>query len=435
MQIKEVVEGLYPYAYSVVSDSSDLAVDAFRKHLPFSVSEVPSGREVNGWLVPNNWTVKRAEIWFEGELLLDGTLSPLGVGLLSPSFSGRVDRQELMDHLVSDNLNPRAVPYHWANLYRPGHKDWFFCVTVEFLEKLPPGPFEVRLVTEEKTGSMKLLEYVLPGEDDQQILINAHNCHPWQANDDISGCAVGIAIFLELQKLQKRKFTYRLLIAPELIGTAHWLERQSPGDPQIAGVVLLKAVGSPGPIRLQHSFEGNSQLDKAAFLAVSLNTQEFDSGPFRSIYGNDETVFDSPGYEIPSITFTRMGTPPFLGYHTDADTPEGISEQALVETRDLVLDTIRALESNVTLKFSHKGLVSLSSPKYDLYIKHSATPGLVSRSQGNVEQRWHLFMNCLPRELTGENSAVDLAYKYGLPAAEVAEYIVAWEAKGLGEFV
>ena len=34
---------------------------------------------------------------------------------------------------------------------------------------------------------MKVLEYTLPGSSSETIIINAHNCHPFQANDDISG--------------------------------------------------------------------------------------------------------------------------------------------------------------------------------------------------------------------------------------------------------
>ena len=53
---------------------------------------------------------------------------------------------------------------------------------------------------------------------------------------------------------------------------------------------------------------------------------DYKKGGFREIYGNDEIVFDSPGYEIKTITFTRF---PFKEYHTDGDTPEIISEKKI----------------------------------------------------------------------------------------------------------
>ena len=39
---------------------------------------------------------------------------------------------------------------------------------------------------------MRVLDYEIKGKSKQTIIINAHNCHKFQANDDISGCAVGI---------------------------------------------------------------------------------------------------------------------------------------------------------------------------------------------------------------------------------------------------
>ena len=56
------------------------------------------------------------------------------------------------------------------------------------------------------------------GKSKNTVIINAHNCHPFQANDDMSGCAVAILIFKELKKFKNLYYTYRLLISPELTG-------------------------------------------------------------------------------------------------------------------------------------------------------------------------------------------------------------------------
>ena len=37
---------------------------------------------------------------------------------------------------------------------------------------------------------MLVYDYYLEGSTKDEIIFNAHNCHPYQANDDISGCAV-----------------------------------------------------------------------------------------------------------------------------------------------------------------------------------------------------------------------------------------------------
>jgi aminopeptidase-like protein len=425
--ITDLIRKLYPYSYSVVSDANDDAVDIFQRELPFNVFEVKSGSELNGWIVPNNWRVLHARIECDRKLIHDGAINPLGIGVLSPSFKGTLTREELRSHLFFSEECPEAVPYYWLNLYRPGDKNWAFCVTKSFYENLDDTEYYVDLKTEEFPGSMKVLDYFLPGETTETILLNAHNCHPWQANDDLSGCAVGIEIMRQLMSWEKRKYSYRLVIAPELIGTVHWLHSQDTKAQPIIAAIMLKSVGNASPLKLQHSYLGNAQIDKAIDLVMRSQLGTFESGQFRTIYGNDETVFDSPGYEIPTVSLTRY---PFTEYHTDADTPDKISEKSLQETSYIILQTLKALELSLTLRFMHRGLISLSSERYQLYLP-AAAPGIDRQEYSDKMGRWNLLMNCLSRELDGQQSAIDLAFKYDLPVLEVCDYISKWKEKKL----
>ena len=428
LSILDIVKKLYPYAYSVVSSENDRAISAFLSELPFDVIEFSSGSEHNGWLIPNDWHVVKANIYKKDELILDAKSSPLGIGILSPSFNGVLSLAQLKKHLYFSSDCPKAIPYHWKNLYRPAEPEWAFCVDKTFYDSLEDGEYHVELETKETPSTLKVFDFVLPGENKETILLNGHNCHPWQANDDISGCAVGIAIMQILQRRKKRKHTYRLVIAPELIGTVHWLaslDQSIASD--IIGAVMLKSVGNERQLKLQYSYLGDSQLDKASNNILRRRDPDLVSGAFRTVYGNDETVFDSPGFEIPSISLTRF---PFKEYHTDADTPEILSEEALVETRDIVLEIIEALEENETLSFKEKGLVSLSHPRYDLY-RAAPAPGMDREEYLEISSRWNLLMNCLPRELDGQTTSIDLADKYNLPVDEVCEYLKQWRDKGL----
>jgi aminopeptidase-like protein len=425
--VLDIVRSLYPYAYSVVSAENDRAVDAYLRELDFRVVEFPSGAELNGWIVPPSWRALKAEVRHEGRVILDATASPLGVGVLSPSFSGRLSRDELRRHLFYSEECPQAIPYHWINLYRPAAKDWALCVTKAFHDGLADGEYEVKLVTEERPGTMKVFDFLLPGRSPETVLLNAHNCHPWQANDDLSGCAVGIAALQQLMQRPERRYSYRLVIAPELIGSVHWLEGLGDAARAITGGVMLKSVGNAAPLRLQHSFDGESQLDKAATCVLRDRFGSFESGAFRTIYGNDETVFDSPGFEIPSISLTRF---PFVGYHTSADTPETLSPAHLQESLDVVMAIVDALEANHRLVFAERGLVALSHPRYDLY-RAAPAPGLDKAGYQESSHRWNLLMNCLPRELDGRHTAVDLAHKYGLPVADVCAYLGHWRERKL----
>ena len=428
--IKIVLE-LYPFAYSVVSSENDRALVKFLEQLNFEIVNIPSGTEYNGWVVPNEWKTICAKIFKNEELIFDAMSNPLGVGILSPSYNGNISLAELKNHLYFSAESSEATPYHWTNLYRPGEKDWAFCVTKSFFDGLTEGDYRVELKTVEKPSMMRVLDFILKGNSTETILINAHNCHPWQANDDISGCAVGIAVMQTLQARDFRRYTYRLVIAPELIGTVHWLSGIDPTDNQFSGAIMLKSVGSSGNLKLQHSFDANSQLDKAAICVLKSRNSNFISGSFRSIYGNDETVFDSPGYEIPSISLTRF---PFEGYHTDADTPSRLSNSSLVETYDVLLEIIDALERSETLTYATRGLVSLSNPRYSLY-RAAPAPGIDKVDYLDIYRKWNLLMNCLPRELNGRSSSIDLALKYELPVLDVCDYLKKWLEKELATVV
>jgi len=425
--ILDIVRKLYPYRYSVVSSANDRAISAFLEELDFDIVEIPSGHEHNGWIVPPDWRVIRADLFKDEKLIFDAMANPLGVGVLSPSYSGEISLDELKQHLFYSDDCPDAIPYHWTNLYRPAERDWAFCVNKAFFDSLTVADYRVELETIEQPGSMKVLDFTLPGRSSDTILLNGHNCHPWQANDDITGCAVGIAVMQTLQLSKSRKFSYRLVIAPELIGTVHWIAGLGESVSSLTGAIMLKSVGNSRPLKLQHSFMGNSQLDKAASSVLRQHNSNFISGAFRTIYGNDETVFDSPGYEIPTISLTRF---PFEEYHTDADTPNRLSLVSLDETYDVVLEIIDALEGNEILRFSGRGLVALSHSRYRLY-RAAPAPGMDKGEYLDVSRRWNLLMNCLPRELNGNNSAIDLAYKYELPVSEVCAYLKQWMEKGL----
>ena len=64
--------------------------------------------------------------------------------------------------------------------------------------KLKKGTYQVNLKTESKKSFMRVMDYTLKGKSKETIIINAHNCHPFQANDDISGCAVGILSLIHI---------------------------------------------------------------------------------------------------------------------------------------------------------------------------------------------------------------------------------------------
>lgn len=426
----DLVKRLYPFAYSVTGRGNDESLAQWQAELPFTIHEYPSGAELNGWRVPHAWSVEKAEIRSDGKLVYAAAASPLGVATLSQSFRGTLTRAELKHHLFYSETDPDAVVYHWGALYRnQGDGEWGICMPRRLVEALEDARYEVELVTRSEPSTMKVLDYLLPGDSPRTVLLNGHNCHPFQANDDISGCAVGISVIKRLASIPRRRYSYRLVVAPELIGTMFWLDGLGRRARDIESTIMLKSVGNERDLQLQESFTGKAIIDRAAHHVFRHRYGNYHSAPFRKIHGNDETVFEAPGYEIPSICVTRW---PFDHYHTDKDTPDVLSEGRLQDTVDAVFDICLAMESNIALRGTFTGLVRLSDPRYDLY-KPAVAPGLDRAEHTEEMTRWNWLMNCLPRHLDGRTGLLEVAERYDLPVREVYDYAMRWVERGLAE--
>ena len=205
-----------------------------------------------------------------------------------------------------------------------------------------------------------------------------------------------------------------------------WLEANREHIKILRGI-LLKSVGNKNKLTMQRSYLGDSILDRAGMAAVIEEDEDCQIFGYREYYGNDETVFDAYGIEIPTITYTRF---PFDEYHTNLDTPENIEESMLRQTEKVVNYTIDIIESNKRAKHIEQGLFCLSNPKYNLY-KTAPEPGISDIGQSKIEKNWNLMMNCLQRDLGTQMSALDISLKYNIPYKQVLDYLHQWEEKGL----
>lgn len=417
---------LFPFNYSVTSSGNDASLAVLRAELPFTAHEYPSGATLNGWTIPSACEVERAQVKRDGHVVFDGLGRPLAVPALSDSFAGRISLEELKMHLFTEPGSRSSVPYHWTSLYRPGHPIWGFCLSTEEASRLTAGEYEVDLKTRKYPSTMKVFVHELPGDSRDTILLNAHNCHPFQANDDISGIVVGIEVLKRLALRASRKFTYALMVAPELFGPMFWLD-QMPAEEvkRLKATIMLKSVGNNRALRFQQSYHGNMDIDLAAHDAFRTRYTKYEAGKYRSIHGNDETVFESPPYAIPSISVTRW---PFPEYHTDQDVPERLHEDRLEDTVAVVLDICQAMEMNMRPVTLARGLVCLS--RYQLY-KPVPPVGPNGVDYTSVAGRWNRLMNSLPRLMDGRTSLLEIARQFQLPIEEIYNYVQGWIAHGL----
>ena len=433
----ELLKKLYPLRLAPVSKDTDIAVEILLEELPFQVHEYLSLSEHNGWIIPLKWEVKKAEIRKDGKLIYDGMHHPLGVIGYSQSFQGTISLEELKKHLYYHEKWPNALVYHYLLYYRNWEKDWGFSIPYNLYKSLEPGGYEVDLQTVHEPGTMKVCDYFVQGERDEAIVFAAHNCHAGQANDDISGVVVGVELMKRLAQ-RNTKYSYRLLVGPEQFSSVFYLADLSK---HVIGnfkyCVYLETLGNDNRLALQKSFTGDTELDRAAYHYLAHKHPDFHCGEFRQVIGNDETVWEAPGYEVPTISISRANPIAeglhYPEYHTSMDNADIILESRLEESVEAVLDVCQILETNCFIERKFEGLMALSNPKYDLYID-SMDPA-IRQAVPEKQRHWFNLMVRLPRYFDGKTSVLDIAMRHDLPYDEVFYYVCKFREKGLVEFV
>lgn len=422
----ELLRAIYPLAMSPVSAGADRAIELLRDALPGDVHEFASGREHNGWIVPQHWSVEKAEIYKDGRLVYDGTRHPLGVIGSSESFQGSVSREELRKHLFHHPVLDDALVYHCDLYYKPWRKDWGFTMPRRQLDALEPGTYQVDLRTTHRPGTMKVYDAFLPGASEETIVLNAHDCHAGQANDDIAGVVVGMEVMRRLAK-RRNRYSYRFIVAPEHLGTVFYVvSLDEAALRRIRYGIFLEMLGNDHRIGLQETFSGRSEIDRVAHHYLRHHHPDYEPFIFRKFVGNDETVWEAPGVEVPMIELARF---PFPQYHSDQDNETIISEAKLEESAGIVMGILDMLETNVTVQRRFNGLIALSNPKYDLYYP------MPDPSLGNVVSdvglKWNHLMNRIVRYFDGRSTVLEIAEAHELPYDSVYQYIRDFHAKGL----
>jgi len=365
--MKRLIEQLYCTNRVFCSSDYDACVRQIASVLQFKTQRFTADQSpLHGWEIPPKWDVTRADIYRDGHLVWDGTQHPLGVIALSTPFEGTVSRQILLDHLhtVEDDYeNPDAIPFHFRQQYRPWDRDWGFCVPRRVVDALEPGEYDVVIRTDESPGYLDVLEYNHKGETDITFAFVAHLDHPGMANDDLAGCAVGIELFRRLRD-RRTKFSYRLILLQEIIASEYYLHALSSDDLDlIVGSLFLEMLGSDTPLALQASASGKSTVDRVVKDALEAEGVEYRTGPFRSIIGNDEIIWEAYGVPMPSLS--RF---PYPEYHTSDDNPRIISSESLETSVRVLEHTIDRLEHQCIVRKNFRGVPATSHPSFDLYV-------------------------------------------------------------------
>lgn len=391
-----------------------------------------SGQEFNGWVIPDSCSVLKAEIRNGDKVLFDGTRHPLALIANSGSFVGTLQKKDLDKHVYSSTQCPDAFPFHCTNNYRPWETQWGFCIPEVEYRMWPEGEYEVDIQTEFNKGEMLVGVCELQGESDSVIVFNAHVCHPCQFEDGFSGVAAILEVMERLSQLPSRRYTYRAIFAPEHIGTVFYLQSLSPVErARIKGAIFTEMIGLDHPFAIQKTFTGIHALDRIAVAEALAAEPQTRVGDFRTIVGNDETVWEAPGYEIPCISISRCFESPhyYPEYHTSADTIDrshfGRREAAV----DLIERIVLVLERDMRPTRRFEGLVALSNPQYNLYVQRPDPT--VPHELSEIQLRLGEAQDRLLRMLDGSLTVFEVSELLQLPFDVVLEHLRKFAAKGL----
>jgi aminopeptidase-like protein len=402
----ELIEELWFLKREIVSDDFDKALKRLAEEVPMTIHEYRTGSQVWTWKVPEKWTCHEAYLeTLDGKRLIDYADHPLHVVSYSLPFEGEVTREELLEHLHVHPKIPGAIPF----VFKYYQRDWGLCATQEVRDSLKDEKYRVVIKTSFDEGTLSVGEVVVPGESDESFMLVAHLCHPAMVNDDLSGVVVGLDVVRKLLAGDKPRYTTRLLILPETIGSVAYLSRHESLIPKLVGGLFLEMLGNDAPFALQQSMQPKSQVDKTLVSALWGRAPEAYAGPYRTIICNDERQFNAPGVRVPMLSLSRVENPespqslfePYPEYHSSYDTPEIITEERLEAARDTVLEMLWAFENNRYVVNRFKGEVFASG--YGIWIDYKENP----------EGHRNLFQ--IMERCDGERTVADIAQELNIP--------------------
>lgn len=416
---RQIIEDLWLKNRNFCSSDYDACLKYFKDLLPFHIHEYRCESHDQGWTIPPKYDIVKASISYQGSQIFSAT-SPLQMIGLSAPFQGTLSLEELKKHLHYDKRFPDAIPYHFRQNYRPWEREWGLCVTKEFFDSLQDGVYHVDIITSESEGYLRVAELVKQGESPYGFAFVAHLDHGGMANDDLAGVAAGVDLFHRLFN-KKTKFTYRLLLVQEIVGSFFYLKYHR--DPNILESCFLEMLGSDTPLAIQASYHGKSYLEQTLEQVLKGRHIPYRKGGFRDIICNDEVMWESVG--IPMASLSRF---PYPEYHSDKDNPSIISDQSLEEAISIFERTIEKLDASRLICKHFDGVVGVSHPDYRLYVD-PGQPAFNIRadaSQKKLRQLMDLLPLAPPRIF-----AEQLALQAGLSTEEALVYLEKWQAKEL----
>lgn len=316
-QMLALCKQLYPICRSLTGDGFRQSLQLLQQQIPaLTMHEVPSGTQVFDWTVPKEWNVREA--WLKdphGNKICDLAVHNLHLMGYSVPVHCRMPLAQLQAHLYSLPEQPDAIPYI-TSYYK---ERWGFCLTQRQRDSLPDGEYEVYIDSSLTDGSLTYGELLIQGDSQEEILLSSYLCHPSMANNELSGPVVTVALAAWLQSLPQRRYSYRIVIVPETIGSITYLSRHVAAMKArtVAGFVVT-CIGDDRTYSYLASRLGHSKADRVAQHVLSHLQADYARYSFLA-RGSDERQYCAPGIDLPVCSIMRTKYAEYPEYHTSLD--------------------------------------------------------------------------------------------------------------------
>lgn len=413
----ELAAVLCPMMRSITGDGVRATFEVLGKVAPLVVTEVPSGTPVLDWEVPPEWAVREAYVADDnGRRLIDIAKHPLHLLGYSRPVRARLSLEELRPHLHTDPHHPDWIPYR-TSYYRDA---WGFCLAQSELDTWGPGPYEVVVDTRLFPGSLSYAECRVPGQQDEEIVLYTHCCHPGMANDNASGLAVAAVVASALAASRPR-LSYRIVFAPGTIGSITWLARNEAVWPRIRGGLVLGLLGDSSPLRYKRSRRGRSEIDLIAAAVVQARDPHAQVQDFEP-YGYDERQFCSPGIDLAVGRLSRSVNNGYTQYHSSGDDLSVIHAEALADSIATIAEIVNRLDGNPR----YRSLSDRGEPRL-------GKRGLFRTTGGTDPTRFEHALLWVLSMADGQHGLHDTAAAAGLATQDIEEAARALQAARLIE--
>ena len=408
-QMYGLMRELFPICRSITGDGVRRTLQRIGQEIPLTFKSYPSGMKCFDWEIPDEWNIRSAVIRdSNGRTIVDFKNNNLHVVSYSEPIDGLFSLDQLKSHIFTIPAKPSVIPYI-TSYYK---KQWGFCMSHDNFLSMSDGIYHVTIDADLAPGELNIAEAIIPGRSAKEVLLSSYICHPSMANDALSGVVLTVQLYKELSKQGDNYYGYRFLFLPETIGSIVYLyDHKDIIKERLHSGLVVTCVGDKGRFNYKRSRRGASTIDRVVENVLKNSGYKYQIRDFWPDGGSDERQYCSPGFNLPIGSLMRSVYGEFEEYHTSLDNLDFIDQQSLLESLNLYLMVMEALQINA----SYLNTNPFCEPQLSKRGLYHAWGAVKEKSEQIKKMMWLLNYS------DGEHELVDISDRMGFGILDMKE--------------